>query len=163
MALEIETVCRVALAVIFVGAATIGIPHRLRADRAGGSVSRRADPAWFWIGMSVAGPPLALTCLAFLIQPRLIDFSALEFAAWLRWTGVPLSLIGLGLFGWMFHHLGLNVTSTSMPRASASLVTSGPYRWRRAYPSPTAASSDRGAPRRASRNAASAASNSPTR
>jgi protein-S-isoprenylcysteine O-methyltransferase Ste14 len=38
-------------------------------------------------------------------------------------------MCGLGLFGWMFRHLGLNVTSTSMPRATATLVTTGPYRW----------------------------------
>jgi protein-S-isoprenylcysteine O-methyltransferase Ste14 len=43
--------------------------------------------------------------------------------------GVPLALAGIGLFAWMFRHLGLNVTSTSMPRDSAKLVTSGPYRW----------------------------------
>lgn len=129
MAPDLETVCRVALGLIFLGAAAIGIPHRLRADRAGGPVSRRADPRWFWILMSIAGPPLTLACLAFLIQPRWVAFAQLELPAWIRLAGVPLAIAGVALFKWMFLHLGLNVTSTSMPRAQATLVTSGPYRW----------------------------------
>ena len=79
--------------------------------------------------MSIVGPPLALTCLAFLIQPRWTDFTRFALPPWMRWLGVPIALGGIALFGWMFRHLGLNVTSTSMPRAKATLVTTGPYRW----------------------------------
>ena len=129
MAFHLETACRIALGLIFLGAAAIGIPHRLRADRAGGPVSPRNDPRWFWILMGIAGPPLTLACLAFLAQPRWVAFAQFELPAWIRLTGVPLAIAGLALFQWMFLHLGLNVTSTSMPRAQATLVTSGPYRW----------------------------------
>jgi protein-S-isoprenylcysteine O-methyltransferase Ste14 len=124
-----ETICRVALGVLFVAAACIGVPHRLRADRAGGQVSRRVDPLWFWILMMLAGPPLTLGCIAFLVEPRWIDFARIDLPDWLRLMGVPLEVAGLALFLSMFRHLGLNVTSTSMPRANATLVTSGPYRW----------------------------------
>ena len=79
--------------------------------------------------MLIAGPPLALACIAFLVQPRWLDFALVEFPPWLRILGVPTALAGLVLFRWMFLHLGLNVTSTSLPRARATLVTSGPYRW----------------------------------
>jgi len=126
---EPESACRVVVGFMILGAAAIGIPYRLRADRAGGRVSRQVDPAWFWIGMTLAGPPVALTCLAFLIQPRWIDFAAFDASPVLRLIGAPIALAGIGLFAWMFRHLGLNVTSTSIPRASATLVTSGPYRW----------------------------------
>lgn len=126
------------LGVIFIGAASIGVPHRLRADRTGGRVSIQVDPAWFWILMSVIGPTVALACLAFLIQPRWVDFASVEVPTWLRLAGAPFGLVGLALFGWMFHHLGLNVTSTSMPRANATLVTTGPYRLMR-HPMYTAA------------------------
>lgn len=129
MALDPETGCRVALGVIFLGVACIGVPHRLRADRAGGRVSRQVDPAWFWILMGLVGPPVALVCLAFLIQPRWVDFASIDAPPWLRLLGAPAALAGLALFGWMFRHLGLNVTPTSMPRGNATLVTSGPYRW----------------------------------
>lgn len=129
MAFNPELICRIALAMIFLGAGGIGIPPRLRADRAGGSVSSRGDPRWFWILMLLAGPPLALACVAFLIQPRWLDFALVDFPPWLRILGVPTALAGLALFRWMFRHLGLNITSTSLPRARATLVTSGPYRW----------------------------------
>jgi len=130
MPLDPETVGRIALGLVFLGTACIGIPHRLRADRAGGAVSaRQVDPGWFWFGMGLAAPTVTLTCLAFLIQPRWVDFASVDFPGWSRLLGVPVALAGVSLFGWMFRHLGLNVTSTSMPRAGATLVTSGPYRW----------------------------------
>jgi protein-S-isoprenylcysteine O-methyltransferase Ste14 len=129
MAFDPESVCRVVLGLMFVGLAGIGIPHRLRAERAGGSVSRAVDPRWFWILMGIVGPPVGLACVAFLINPRWVDFAAVAAPPALRLLGAPVGLLGLGLFGWMFRHLGLNVTSTSMPRAGATLVTSGPYRW----------------------------------
>jgi len=129
MSFDVESVCRVALGLIFLGAACIGLPHRRRADRAGGRVSPRTDPRWFWILMGLAGPPLTLACLAFLLQPRWVACAQLELPAWIRLAGVPVALAGLALFKWMFVHLGLNVTSTSMPRAQATLITSGPYRW----------------------------------
>lgn len=117
------------LGAIFVGAGCIGVPHRLRADRAGGVVSRRADPGWFWLWMMLVGPLLALGCLAFLINPRWVDFGQVNLPFGVRFLGAPLAVAGLALFAWMFRHLGLNVTPTSMPRATASLVTTGPYRW----------------------------------
>src|SRR5688572_29386817 len=47
MTFDVETGCRLALGVMILGTATIGIPHRLRADRASGHVSARVDPSWF--------------------------------------------------------------------------------------------------------------------
>ena len=129
MALDSETGCRVALGLIFLGAACIGLPHRLRADRAGGRVSPRVDPLWFWIFMLLAGPFVALAALGFLIQPRWVEFARFAAPPWVRLLGVPAGLAGLMLFAWMFRHLGLNVTPTSMPRSHATLVTTGPYRW----------------------------------
>jgi protein-S-isoprenylcysteine O-methyltransferase Ste14 len=129
VALTTENGCRIVMALLILSAAAVGVPHRLRADRAGGSVSRRADPAWFWVWMGIVGPPLALTCIAFLVQPRWVDFARVDAPEWTRWLGAPLALLGVVLFGWMFRHLGLNVTPTSMPRAAATLVTTGPYRW----------------------------------
>lgn len=118
-----------ALGLVLVGAACIGVPHRLRADRVGGRVSRRVDPGWFWLLMWLDGPLVAVGCLAFLIQPSWLNFARVDLPPWVRLMGVPAALTGLALFLWMFRHLGLNVTSTSMPRDRATLVTSGPYRW----------------------------------
>jgi protein-S-isoprenylcysteine O-methyltransferase Ste14 len=126
---DIDLIARLGLGLIFAGAAVIGFPHRLRADRAGGKVSIRGDPAWFWRFMLIAAPALLLACIIFLINPRWMDWSAVPLPPWLRLAGLILALPGLGLFKWMFVHLGHNVTSTSVPRSNATLVTTGPYRW----------------------------------
>lgn len=128
-AFDPEPICRVALAAIFVAAGVIGIPYRLRADRAGGPVPRRVDPGWFWWIMLMVGPPMTVVCLAFVIEPRLVEFAQVAIPPGWRLAGLPLGVAGIGLFAWMFRHLGLNVTSTSMPRENACLVTTGPYRW----------------------------------
>ena len=133
-----EIICRAAIGFMILGVACIGVPHRIRADRTGGRVSRRVDPLWFWILMGVVGPPVALSCVAFLVQPRWIDFAQVDVPPWARLMGLPIALAGLGLFLWMFRHLGVNVTPTSMPRTNATLVTTGPYRWIR-HPMYTAA------------------------
>jgi protein-S-isoprenylcysteine O-methyltransferase Ste14 len=114
---------------MFVGAASIGLPHRIRADRAGGRVSPRVDPGWFWVWMVFIGPPVALTAIMFLIEPRWVDFARINLPPAFRFFGAAVGLAGLALFLSMFRHLGVNVTSTSMPRAHATLVTTGPYRW----------------------------------
>lgn len=129
MAQNLETACRATLGLILIGVAAIGLPHRLRADRAGGRVSVRADPPWFWILMGLVGPPVALACLGFLVAPRWVAGTSIVLPIWVRLAGAPVGLGGVALFGWMFHHLGLNVTSTSAPRDHATLVTTGPYRW----------------------------------
>jgi protein-S-isoprenylcysteine O-methyltransferase Ste14 len=67
--------------------------------------------------------------MAFLIEPRWVGFARIDIPAAWRFSGVPIAALGLALFAWMFRHLGANVTPTSMPRAHATLVTSGPYRW----------------------------------
>jgi protein-S-isoprenylcysteine O-methyltransferase Ste14 len=138
MVFDSETACRLALGLMGVAMAAVGIPHRLRAERVGGNVSRRNDPRWFWRGMALAGPLVTVMCLGFLIHPCWVDFAAVGLPGWLRLGGLPVGVAGVSLFAWMFRHLGLNVTSTSMPRAQATLVTSGPYRWVR-HPMYTAA------------------------
>jgi protein-S-isoprenylcysteine O-methyltransferase Ste14 len=129
MPADVETLCRIALGLMMAGAAAIGVPHRLRADRAGGPVSPRVDPRWFWLLMAVVGPPAMLVSVAFLIEPRWVDIAQVRLPPWVRLLGVLFGVAGLGLFAWMFRHLGFNVTSTSMPRSNAVLVTTGPYRW----------------------------------
>src|SRR5215203_1905164 len=106
MGFDIETVSRVTLALIMCGTVAVGIPFRLRADRAGGRVSRRVDPSWFWVFMAFVGPAVALTCFAFIFAPRRIDFALLPLPAWIRLLGAPLAVAGVSLFAWMFRHLG---------------------------------------------------------
>jgi protein-S-isoprenylcysteine O-methyltransferase Ste14 len=114
---------------MILGVAAVGVPRRRRADQIGGRVSIRHDPPWFWWGMAIVGPPVAVGCGLFLVQPRWVEASSIALPGWLRLAGVGVGAAGVALFAWMFRHLDLNVTSTAEPREHASLVTSGPYRW----------------------------------
>jgi protein-S-isoprenylcysteine O-methyltransferase Ste14 len=129
MAVNPEIVCRVAAGFLIFSATATGLPQRLRADRAGGRVSPRVDPKWFWPLMAISGLPVALTGIAFVVDPRWVDFAQANLPWGARLAGAPAGVAALALFRWMFRHLGLNVTSTSMPRRNATLVLTGPYRW----------------------------------
>ena len=106
MPLNPETGCRIALGAIFISVAAIGLPRRIRADRAGGHVSIRNDPPWFWLGMAMVGPLMLAACVAFIVQPRWIDFALLPASPIVRLLGIPVALLGVVLFAWMFQHLG---------------------------------------------------------
>lgn len=127
--MDIETTCRLALAGFLVLAGFIGGYHRRRADKIGGHVSLRNDPVWFWIVIFPAMITYMYPILTFLIHPPWLGFSQMPLPDYLRLLGIPLGLISIILIAWMFHHLGHNVTKTSMPRENATLVMTGPYRW----------------------------------
>src|SRR6188508_630383 len=108
MSYDPERLCRWLLGGVFIAAICIGVPHRRRADRAGGPVPRSVDPRWFWAMMGVVAPVLALACVGFLISPRWVEFGRVNMPSWVRLMGAPIAALGLLLFAWMFRHLGLN-------------------------------------------------------
>jgi protein-S-isoprenylcysteine O-methyltransferase Ste14 len=48
---------------------------------------------------------------------------------WLRWAGVPVFALAVGLLAWTLRSLGTNLTDTVVTRRAHTLVTHGPYRW----------------------------------
>lgn len=129
MNLTIELIARASIVLIMLIGLGASLTRRKKADRAGGVVSRREDPRWFWVCMSLIAPPMMLATLLFIVRPRWLDWSAVPLPDGVRLAGLPLGLLAVGLFHWMFLHLGANVTPTSKPRENATLVTTGPYRW----------------------------------
>ena len=127
--MTVDTICRIALAVFLLTTAALAGWHRRGADRAGGRVSRRHDPRWFWPIMIVIFPPLMGGYLAFIVNPAWLDWSRLPLPDAVRLGAIGLGVLAVLGFQWMFVHLGHNVTPTSMPRSNATLVMSGPYRW----------------------------------
>ena len=67
--------------------------------------------------------------LAWLFRPTWMAWSSLSLPLWLRWTGVGLGALTIGLLIWTFRTLGPNLTDTVVTRREHSLVTTGPYRW----------------------------------
>ena len=116
------------LAIMVLTAVTAG-RFRIRAHRAGGSVSRRGEGRFLLVSIRLAAVVLWVAALVYLIAPDQIRWASLGLRASLRWSGLPLALIGAGLIYWALSHLGHNLTDTVAVRASATLITDGPYRW----------------------------------
>ena len=124
-----ENIFRWALLVVVVIMMTITAYHRIQAQAAGGSVSRREEGLPMLVMRAVIGLSLWVAIIAYLVSPGSMAWSALPVADWLRWGGVGLGLLACGLLYWTLHHLGTNFTDTVVARAEATLVTDGPYGW----------------------------------
>ena len=77
----------------------------------------------------VAAIGLWLSTLAYLIDPTLIGWAAVDLPPSVRWFSFAAAMVGCGLLGWTLASLGENLTNTVATRKSATLVTHGPYRW----------------------------------
>jgi protein-S-isoprenylcysteine O-methyltransferase Ste14 len=67
--------------------------------------------------------------LVFIYAPAALPWAPVEIPLTLRWLGVPIGVLSLGLLAWVHRHLGRNFSTTLHIRDDHSLVTSGPYRW----------------------------------
>ncbi len=124
-----EGTFRIALLVVLAITIAITAYHRIQAQAAGGSVSRREEGFVLLAMRAVFGLSIWVAIIAYLVSPGSMAWSALPAADWLRWGGVGLGLLACALLGWTLHHLGTNFTDTVVTRAEATLVTSGPYGW----------------------------------
>ncbi len=114
---------------LFIAAFMMSKHFRGRADRQRGKMPRRGDGAGFLIPQIVITVASMGWLLTYLIAPQWIAWSQVELPQWMRFAGAGLAAVAIGLFIWMFKHLGANVTATAQTRPDARLVTSGPYRW----------------------------------
>lgn len=127
--MENELALRWTSGVALLAAMAVGMPHRLRAERAGGKVSRRPEGLALAIGLRLAAGLWALGFIAWLIDPALVRGTQIALPTALRWLGALFVVAAVPLYFWVFHHLGLNVTDTVIARDQATLVQTGPYRW----------------------------------
>src|SRR5262245_54465062 len=127
--MSFESILRLFGAATLIGAMLVGGRHRLRAQRAGGKVSRQAEGVALMIGLRTVAGVWALGFLLWLIEPRWVAWAQIPLPAALRVLGAVLLAVAVPLYAWVFHHLGLNVTDTVLVRREAMLVRTGPYRW----------------------------------
>ena len=67
--------------------------------------------------------------IAHVADPAWMSWADLPFPAWLRWTGVAITLLGFVLLQWSQNTLGKNWSDRPRLLKEQSLVTSGPYRY----------------------------------
>ena len=103
--------------------------YRTRANRVGGRVKHPAftgGRVWLLIPLRLLLVVFIVSCF---IEPLWMHWAHMGLPEAARWAGIGVAAIGGVLMWWMFHHLGLNVTPVAYPRADATLVTTGPYRY----------------------------------
>jgi protein-S-isoprenylcysteine O-methyltransferase Ste14 len=119
---------RIAAAVVFF-LFTISLYYRHKADRAGGRVTRDDEPLPIRLGLSAAGLMGFGGLLLYFFWPPALGWTLVEISAGLRWAGVAVAGMSVLSTWWVFRTLGLNITRTSKTRDTATLVTTGPYRF----------------------------------
>jgi protein-S-isoprenylcysteine O-methyltransferase Ste14 len=124
-----ENIFRVLLGVGFLAVVAVALPHRLRSGATKEPLDRRQEGLFILVTLRPIGLALWLAVIAYLINPAWMTWSSLPLATWLRWTGVPVFALALGLLAWTLRSLGANLTDTVVTRRAHSLVTHGPYRW----------------------------------
>jgi len=124
-----EPALRLCGAVALAGVIAVGLPYRLRAQRVGGKVSRRAEGLGPMIALRAVAALWALGFVLWLVNPERMRWTEVALPVAVRVVGAALLVAAVPLYAWVFHHLGLNVTDTVVTRRDATLVRSGPYRF----------------------------------
>jgi protein-S-isoprenylcysteine O-methyltransferase Ste14 len=106
-----------------------GLYHRLKSQSTGEKLDRRQEGLFILATLRPLGAVYWLSVLAWMINPRSMEWSALVLPVWLRWGGVVALLTGAALAAWTFRTLGSNLTDTVVTRQTHTLVVHGPYRW----------------------------------
>ncbi len=81
------------------------------------------------VALRLGGLVLWGSAVLSLINPPWMAWSQVELPTGLRWTGVALGVISVGLIYWLFSSIGSGITPTVATRKEHVLVTHGPYHW----------------------------------
>jgi protein-S-isoprenylcysteine O-methyltransferase Ste14 len=120
---------RAVLVVVFLVVLPIGIYHRLKSQATREKLDRRQEGLFILATLRPLGAVFWLGLIAWIVNPGWLAWSRLPLSARLRWTGVVLIAIAVGLLTWTFRSLGRNLTDTVVTRQNHTLVVHGPYRW----------------------------------
>jgi protein-S-isoprenylcysteine O-methyltransferase Ste14 len=120
---------RIALVVVFAFTMAVTVYHRRRAATSGEKVSRRSEGYLFAITLRSVALALMLSTIAYLAYPPAVAWAAMPIPVAVRVIGVATGLACSWLMYQTLAILGKNLTDTVETRASATLVTDGPYRW----------------------------------
>lgn len=125
-----ENYFRILAAVILFTAIGISSYFRRKADlESEEKISRKVDGTVMMTIIRLAGLVLWLSPLVYLLNPRWMMWSKIGIPDSVRWLGVAIGIICVGLIYWLFSSIGAGITPTSATRKQHILVTNGPYRW----------------------------------
>jgi protein-S-isoprenylcysteine O-methyltransferase Ste14 len=124
-----EATFRTVLGIGFLAVLAITLYHRLHSWASKEKLDRRQEGLFILATLRPVGLLLWLGVLAYLVYPAWMAWSSVPLPVGLRWAGVGLAAIGLGLLAWTLRSLGTNLTDTVVTKRAHTLVTQGPYCW----------------------------------
>ena len=124
-----EVVFRTLLGFGFLTVVTVTLYHRLRSWASKEALDRRQEGLFILATLRPVALLLWLGVIAYLINPASMAWSSVPLPPLLRWTGVGLFAVAVGLLTWTLRSLGTNLTDTVVTRRAHTLVTHGPYHW----------------------------------
>ena len=125
-----ENIFRLTAALILFTGISISSYFRIKADKETGErISRKVDGSVMMNIIRFCGLALWLSPLIYLINPQWMLWSKVGFPEWVRWLGIAIGIMDVGLIYWLFSSIGSGISPTSATRKAHKLSTSGPYRW----------------------------------
>ena len=125
-----DGIFRILLAVILVTGVGISITYRHKADKESGEkVSTKDEGKPLFLALRLGGLVLWLSPIVYVVNPAWMTWSKIGLANSMRWIGVGLGVICVGLIYWLFSSIGAGITPTVATRTEHKLVKHGPYRW----------------------------------
>jgi hypothetical protein len=106
---------------VFAGAVVVSGIHRRRARARSGTIPRSREDATLIAGRLLVALPLFGGCLAYVVNPRWMAWSAFEAQDWLRWLGVGLGICVVPSVHWVLSALGSNVSETAVHNGHRAL------------------------------------------
>jgi len=113
----------------FFAVVLITLHYRIRSWASREELDRRQEGLFILATLRSAGLVLWLAVIAYMVNPDWMAWSSMLLPRWLRWAGVGILAVAVGLLTWTLRSLGTNLTDTVVTRRVHTLVTHGPYRW----------------------------------
>src|SRR5262245_737826 len=123
-----DDIFRLMLILIAVVFMPMGFYHRMR-SHTGEKLDRWQEGVFILFGLRLTALLMVAGGIAWMIDPRWMEWSSMPIPVWMRWVGLAVAACGGVLMVWTVHTLGKNLTDTVVTRKDHSLVTGGPYRW----------------------------------
>lgn len=120
---------RLILGLVLITAMGISGTYRRAARRSGETIARRREPASLIAARIIVTFPLLLSFVAFLIEPRWLDWSRMPLPRAARWFGAGAGIVAVPAVWWVMSAIGRNISETVLTKSDHELVTRGPYRW----------------------------------
>ena len=124
-----ERALRIVLCAVLLVLLPVGMRYRIKSQATGEKLDRRQEGLFILSTLRPVAAVFWFGLIAWLINPRWLDWASISLPFSARWAGVAVFVLGCALLIWTFRSLGANLTDTVVTRQSHTLVVHGPYRW----------------------------------